>query len=34
MESKYGKQGISLNDVDVIKLEKDGKEIFLKRLYG
>ena len=34
LESIYGKENISLNDIDVIKLEKEGKEIYLKRLYG
>ena len=34
MESKYGKNGISKDDVDVIKLISGDKEIYLKRLYG
>lgn len=36
LDSKYGKENLSLNDIDVIKLEiKDSnKEIYLKRLYG
>lgn len=34
LDSKYGKNNISLNDTDVIKLETQKKEIYLKRLYG
>ena len=34
IESKYGKDKIQLNDIDVIKLETEDKEIYLKRLYG
>lgn len=34
LENKYGKENISLNDIDVIKIIKDSNEMFLKRLYG
>ncbi len=34
LESKYGKDKIKLNDIDVIKIEIEDKEIYLKRLYG
>lgn len=34
LESKYGKENISPEDIDVIKVEMDKKEILLKRLYG
>ena len=34
LENKYGKENISLDDIDVIKLELNSDEIFLKRLYG
>ena len=34
LESKYGKDKVQINDVDVIKLETEDKEIYLKRLYG
>lgn len=34
LESKYGKENISMDDVDVIKVVISGMEIHLKRLYG
>lgn len=34
LESKYGKDKIKLNDIDVIKIETEDKEIYLKRIYG
>lgn len=34
MDSKYGKKNVSENDIDVIKIVVDKKEIYLKRLYG
>lgn len=34
LENEYGKPNISLEDVDVIKIETDELEIYLKRLYG
>lgn len=34
LKNKYGKPGIEKNDIDVIKIEKDKLEIYLKRLYG
>ena len=34
LESKYGKENIQLDDIDVIKIETEDKEIYLKRLYG
>ncbi len=34
LNNKYGKDNIKLNDIDVIKIEKNGKEIYLKRIYG
>ena len=34
LESKYGEYKIKLNDIDVIKIETEDKEIYLKRLYG
>lgn len=34
LENKYGKESIAIDDVDVIKVVIDKKEIYLKRLYG
>ena len=34
LESKYGKENISIDDIDVIKIITDNTEIYLKRLYG
>lgn len=34
LDNKYGKENIALDDVDVITLVLDKKEIYLKRLYG
>jgi len=34
LANKYGKENITLDDIDVIKLLLDEKEIYLKRLYG
>ena len=34
LESEYGKSNISIEDTDVIKIETDELEIYLKRLYG
>ena len=34
LANKYGKNNISINDIDVIKIIIDTKEIYLKRLYG
>ena len=34
IESKYGKENISKDDIDVVKIVVDNKEIYLKRLYG
>ena len=34
LKNKYGKENISINDIDVIKIVIDKKEIYLKRLYG
>ena len=34
LDNQYGKSDISLDDIDVIKIEKDNSEIVLKRLYG
>ena len=34
LDSQYGKNDIELDDIDVIKLVMDEKEIYLKRLYG
>lgn len=34
LDSKYGKENISMNDIDVIKIETNNLEIYLKRLYG
>ena len=34
LDNICGKEDISLNDIDVIKIEKEDKEIYLKRLYG
>lgn len=34
LDSQYGKKDIKLNDIDVVKLVMDEKEIYLKRLYG
>ena len=34
LENKYGKENISIDDIDVIKVVTDNLEIYLKRLYG
>lgn len=34
LDSKYGKENIALDDVDVIKIDINGSETYLKRLYG
>lgn len=34
LDNICGKPDISLNDMDVIKIEKNNEEIVLKRLYG
>ena len=34
LKSIYGKKNIEIDDIDVIVIEKNKKEIFLKRLYG
>jgi len=34
LESKYGKSNISMDDIDVIKVEAEELEVYLKRLYG
>lgn len=34
LESIYGKENILINDIDIIKVIIDEKEIYLKRLYG
>ncbi len=34
VDSEYGKKFITPDDIDLIKLEINQKEIFLKRLYG
>ncbi len=34
LENKYGKEDISINDIDVIKVVLEKMEIYLKRLYG
>jgi hypothetical protein len=34
LENKYGKEKISIDDIDVIKVVLDKTEIYLKRLYG
>lgn len=34
LKNKYGKENIQMDDIDVIKLILDDKEIYLKRLYG
>lgn len=34
LDNKCGKFNISLNDIDIIRIEKNSKEIILKRLYG
>ena len=34
LESKYGKENISIDDIDVIKVVKGETTIYLKRLYG
>lgn len=34
LENKYGEPNILLDDIDVIKIESDELEIYLKRLYG
>lgn len=34
LDNKYGKENLTIDDIDVIKIIKDDKEIYLKRLYG
>lgn len=34
LDNICGKYNISLNDIDIIRIEKNNKEIMLKRLYG
>ena len=34
LENKYGKENISIDDIDVIKVILGKEEIYLKRLYG
>ncbi|MBP3502364.1 MAG: hypothetical protein J6K42_02660 [Clostridia bacterium] len=34
IENICGRKDVTLNDVDVIKIEIEDKEIYLKRLYG
>lgn len=34
IDSEYGKLNVSKEDVDVVKVIIDDKEIYLKRLYG
>ena len=34
LDSKYGRANLEYGDIDVIKIEKEDKEILLKRLYG
>ena len=34
LKNKYGKENISLEDIDVITVILDKREIYLKRLYG
>ena len=34
LDSIYGRNNLSLDDIDVIKVVTDKKEIYLKRLYG
>ena len=34
LDNICGKSNLSLNDIDVIEIEKEDKEIYLKRLYG
>lgn len=34
LESKYGKEINTINDIDVINIETNDKVILLKRLYG
>lgn len=34
LNNEYGKPNINIEDVDVIKLVIEDKEIYLKRLYG
>ena len=34
LNSKYGRDNLPLDSVDIIKIETGGNEIYLKRLYG
>ncbi len=34
LQSKYGRENLQLDDIDIIKIENEDKEIYLKRLYG
>ena len=34
LENTCGRKEVNLNDIDIIKIEMNNKEIYLKRLYG
>lgn len=34
LDNMYGRANLPLDDIDVIKVVKEDKEIYLKRLYG
>jgi hypothetical protein len=34
LDNKYGRANLSLDDIDVIRVVQEDKEIYLKRLYG
>lgn len=34
LDNKYGRANLSIDDIDIIKVVKHEKEIYLKRLYG
>ena len=34
LDNKYGRASLPLDDIDVIKVIQEDKEIYLKRLYG
>ena len=34
LDNKYGRANLPLDDIDVIRVVQEDKEIYLKRLYG
>ena len=34
LDNKYGRANLPLDDIDIIRVVQEDKEIYLKRLYG